>query len=98
MLLKRVSWAIGMSLVWASGAWAASITTSTTCSFPGAEGGANIHTQMTKAPEPFGSDGGVLYLAGLSADCPASHFTPRVIPYCPGTKVPLEANQILWYR
>jgi len=63
-----------------------------------AEGGASIHTQMAKGPQPFGSDTGATYVASVSADRPASHFTPRVIPYCPGTKVPLEANQILWYR
>src|SRR4051794_19485737 len=36
MLLERVSWAVRLSLLCANACWAASITTSTTCSFPGA--------------------------------------------------------------
>lgn len=36
MLIKRGSWLIGAMLIGASVSWAASITTSTTCSFPGA--------------------------------------------------------------
>ena len=36
MVLQRVSWAVRLSLLCANACWAASITTSTTCSFPGA--------------------------------------------------------------
>jgi starch phosphorylase len=38
------------------------------------------------------------YSANVAADRPAGDFTPRVIPSHPDAVVPLEANQILWYR
>jgi hypothetical protein len=32
----------------------------------------------------------------VDADRPASDYTPRVIPRCPGVSVPIEAPYILW--
>lgn len=36
--------------------------------------------------------------ASVPANRPASHYTPRVIPWHQSAIVPLEATQILWYR
>lgn len=39
-----------------------------------------------------------LYHASVPAMCPASDYTPRIIPYHPNVSVPLEANEILWQK
>jgi glycogen phosphorylase len=39
-----------------------------------------------------------VFRAAVSAERPASDYTPRIIPCCPGATVPLEAAQILWYH
>jgi starch phosphorylase len=44
------------------------------------------------------SDGSWRYRASLFADRPASDYTARIVPNCPGVSVPLEANEILWQR
>ena len=44
------------------------------------------------------TDAGYVYHASVSAGRPASHYTPRVIPYHPATRVPLENARILWFR
>jgi glycogen phosphorylase len=45
-----------------------------------------------------GSANGYLYTAQVPADRPASDYTPRLVPYRAGARVPLEAPQILWQR
>ncbi|MDR3736473.1 MAG: alpha-glucan family phosphorylase [Acidobacteriaceae bacterium] len=37
-----------------------------------------------------------IYRAQVSADRPASDYTPRIVPQHPGVAVPLDAGQILW--
>jgi starch phosphorylase len=44
------------------------------------------------------SSGVYTYTAALPATRPAGDYTPRVVPYHPDALVPIEANQILWYR
>ena len=44
------------------------------------------------------TDAGYVYHASVSAGRPASHYTPRIIPYHPATRVPLENARILWFR
>lgn len=39
-----------------------------------------------------------VYVASVSANLPASSYTPRIIPYFPGVSNPLEANQVLWQK
>jgi len=43
-----------------------------------------------------GSVHGHVYTAEVPDHRPASHYTPRVVPYHPEASVPLEAAQILW--
>ena len=47
--------------------------------------------------EPLVGESAWHYSAAVSADRPASDFTPRVIPFHPDAFVPLESAQILWY-
>jgi glycogen phosphorylase len=44
------------------------------------------------------TDGGFNYSAHAPSNRPAGDYTPRVIPAFPGIQIPLEANQILWFR
>lgn len=39
-----------------------------------------------------------VYSACVTTTRPASHFTPRVVPYHPNASVPAEASQVLWAR
>lgn len=43
-------------------------------------------------------NGGFLYSAAIESRRDPNDFTPRVVPYHQGASIPLEANQILWYR
>jgi starch phosphorylase len=58
--------------------------------------------EMTKEMKYMGailnSPNGHVYGLEVSAEHQASNFTPRIIPYFPGTAIPLESNQILWQR
>jgi starch phosphorylase len=38
------------------------------------------------------------YSVHIPARRPASHYTPRIIPFHKAVSIPLEANQILWYE
>jgi len=38
------------------------------------------------------------FTASVPADRPATDFTPRLVPFHPAASIPLEANQILWYK
>ena len=49
--------------------------------------------------EPLaGAANAYIYTGFVSADRPASDYTPRIIAAHPQANVPLEANLILWYR
>jgi starch phosphorylase len=41
---------------------------------------------------------GFLYSTSVKDNRSASDFTPRVVPYHPSARVPLEASQILWQK
>ncbi len=45
-----------------------------------------------------GSINGYVYQTRVSAARPASHFTPRVIPYHTEARIPIEAPMILWLK
>ncbi|MBI4902569.1 MAG: alpha-glucan family phosphorylase [Acidobacteria bacterium] len=51
---------------------------------------------MTSCKGLPGVTGGYCYQADVSADRPATHFTPRVVPHHPDVPVPLEDSHILW--
>ena len=62
----------------------------------GANGSGPIRQEMTRVRPLVGAAHGYLYSASVPATRPATDYTPRVIPRCPGVAVPLEAPHILW--
>jgi starch phosphorylase len=63
----------------------------------GVNGGDPVRQAMERIRQFQGADG-YFYSAAVSSNRPASDYTARVIPYCDGVAVPLEANRILWQR
>ncbi len=61
-------------------------------------GGGEPVRQVMAREETLGCERSWRYSATVATDRPAGDFTPRVIPYHPQAFVPMEANQILWYR
>lgn len=59
---------------------------------------APVIQEMTKTRELSGSAHTYVYQAKVTANRPATHFTPRVVPYLAGASVPLESSHILWLR
>ncbi len=53
---------------------------------------------MTRGKEVAGQAATYSYSARVPALRPAAEYTPRVIPASDVARVPIEANQILWYR
>jgi starch phosphorylase len=53
---------------------------------------------MQRARQLAGAVGGCVYRGEVSAARSAGDYTARVIPYCAGVAVPLEAARILWQR
>lgn len=53
---------------------------------------------LTRSRALTNADATYAYTGSISAERPAAHYTPRVIPFYPGVAVPLEASQILWLR
>jgi starch phosphorylase len=45
-----------------------------------------------------GTNNAYVYQGSVTANRPASDYTPRIVPMHPEASVPLEANFILWYR
>jgi len=64
----------------------------------GVNGGAPVRQEMTSVRQLAGAAHGCAYRAAVPATRPATDYTPRVIPHCPGVAVPLEAAHILWQR
>jgi starch phosphorylase len=58
--------------------------------------GGPFRQEMTRGGQLPGAAGGYLYRASVPATRPATDYTPRVIPHCPGVAVPLEDASILW--
>jgi glycogen phosphorylase len=56
-----------------------------------------IRTVMERRESLIGAENSYTYTASVSANRPAAHFTPRLIPYYRAASVPLEAAPILWY-
>jgi starch phosphorylase len=57
-----------------------------------------VRQLMNRGQPLVGSAGGYLYSAAISATRPAGDYTPRVVAYMDGARVPLESPQILWQR
>ncbi len=45
-----------------------------------------------------GAINGYTYAARVPADCPAEHYTPRIVPFHPEALVPLEDTHLHWLR
>jgi starch phosphorylase len=63
----------------------------------GINGGDPVRQEMMHEQEPVDTNGYV-YSARVPTTRPATDYTARVIPYCSGVAIPLEAAQILWQR
>ncbi len=91
----------GSSYVFAVQAWLDELSPDAVVVELYANGEANgqpVRISMTKGPALVGSEGGYTWTARVPADRPASDFTPRLIPWRPDARVPLECGKILWYR
>jgi starch phosphorylase len=64
----------------------------------GVMGSAPVRQEMKRVRQLAGESGGCVYSAAVSAARPPGDYTARVIPYCDGVAVPLEAARILWQR
>ncbi|MHB8772782.1 MAG: alpha-glucan family phosphorylase [Syntrophales bacterium] len=53
---------------------------------------------MIRGEEMSNRAGGCFYGVRIHAQRPVGDYTPRIVPVFDGALVPLEANQILWYR
>jgi len=60
--------------------------------------GAGAQIVMDRGEPIPGATNGWFYTAAAPADRPAAHYSPRVIPYHPEARVPLEDPHILWQR
>ncbi len=64
----------------------------------GRAGSEPVRVIMERGDPLIGSMNAYTFTASVSADRPAADFTPRIVPFHPGALVPLEADQILWYK
>jgi starch phosphorylase len=66
----------------------------------------HVLTRDASTPEsdakPGEADGGggseLTYTASIPALRPRGDYTPRIVPWYPGVRTPLECDHILWYR
>jgi starch phosphorylase len=64
----------------------------------GRAGSEAVRLVMERGDPLVGSINAYSFTASVPADRPATDFTPRLVPFHPAASVPLEANQILWYK
>ncbi len=57
-----------------------------------------VSKAMERVGKLPGTAFGYIYRTSVSATRPSDDYTPRLVPFYPGVKVPLEASQILWQR
>jgi starch phosphorylase len=53
---------------------------------------------MARGSQIAGAVKGCVYSAEVPAARAASDYTPRIIPYHPAARIPLEDARILWFR
>ena len=63
----------------------------------GVSGGEPVRQEMMRSAQLVGANG-YIYSAQVPSTRLATDYTVRVIPYCSGVAVPLEAARILWQR
>ena len=64
----------------------------------GVEGSAPEKVEMKRVRQLVGAANGYAYSATVSANRPATDYTPRIIPHREGASIPLEAPHVLWQR
>ncbi len=64
----------------------------------GVNGASPARQEMKRVRQLAGEPGGYVFSGAVSAARAAGDYTARVIPYCSGLAVPLEAAHILWQR
>ncbi len=64
----------------------------------GLNGGEPIREPLQRSEPLAGAANAWIYVGSVTADRPAAHYTPRIIPAHPLAQVPLEAEMILWYH
>jgi len=58
----------------------------------------SVRQEMTRGNPLAGSARAFLYSAQVSASRSSTDYTPRIVPWHPGAKVPLEDAHILWFH
>ena len=53
--------------------------------------------EMKPAQSLAGTSGGYVFTAQIATPRPASHYTPRVVPWHPAARIPAELPLICWY-
>ena len=53
--------------------------------------------EMKPAQSLAGTSGGYVFAAQIATPRPASHYTPRVVPWHPAARIPAELPLICWY-
>ena len=64
----------------------------------GVDAGSPVRQETVRGGQLAGATRGFVYRASVPAQRPATDYTVRIIPNCPGVAVPLEAARILWQR
>ncbi len=60
------------------------------------DGTGPVRQEMARVRRQVGASGSYVYGARVPATRPAKDYTVRVVPYCSGIAVPMEAARILW--
>ncbi|HWT83802.1 MAG TPA: DUF3417 domain-containing protein, partial [Candidatus Methylomirabilis sp.] len=60
-------------------------------------GGQPVCVSMQREGRIHGVVNGHIYRTAVSAQRPAEHFTPRIVPHHPEAFIPMEGMRILWY-
>jgi len=60
------------------------------------EGSSAVRETMRPDAGPSGQAGVSIYRASVSSSRPSSHFTPRIVPYHPDARIPIETPLIAW--
>jgi starch phosphorylase len=64
----------------------------------GQAGNPPVRHRMKRGQPLIGSESGYTWTLTIPADRPTADFTPRIVPCHNAAHVPLECNNILWYR
>ena len=62
------------------------------------DGAERVRVPMERGDAIIGAVNGWVYQTSVKKDRPADHYTPRVVPHPAEALVPLEAEEILWFR